>query len=611
MGHSPKTSEGDRITPAKRGEKVAHKASGGNIQDDACTDSDTTPVRQFRMDAVVSPEPSLPKSVEGTLFRPRLATHSGTSYTHVSSASFPGIKKKEKEKKKKKKSKAGETIVDRSKDKDPSKLVSLNDIRRHRQSVVTPEQGLSAKSIRRGSLGSSSGGMVDGGVSRYLSSNTPTQVTRVPSDTPSFMSTAADTERLPPLSLDIQPHESEHGRHSNSHPRSLDSPFLTTEQEDQRCGWTTPDNSFQSFRPFSGQAGQAGQTPDSPPVIPFEGLRSLPEENAEMNITQFFRKATMDVEKDLDTNILPMLHSPRTGACTIVEWSEEMEVGETLSQNTNTLVEVVYVGGFQCVRKKVILLSLANKALSVMDMKKCMRELEALTSLPPHKNIVQYLHHTLDDRELSLYLCRYSTSLHNFLSDCEREENGLLSPSLIQLVSLHISSGIRHLHAHNVIHRDLKSDNIFLVLGKGESVLRCVIGDFDSSKLLEKPENLTHSFVGTPSFLAPEMIGATKARSVGINPFKKKVELAHNNKIDIWGFGMILFEVLCLERPAVMAGSMDKRPRLSNDVVKELALKRFVKLYRQCTQLDFVRRPDAASIVSYLEGLSELAQSTM
>ncbi|HXG57839.1 MAG TPA: protein kinase [Thermoanaerobaculia bacterium] len=72
------------------------------------------------------------------------------------------------------------------------------------------------------------------------------------------------------------------------------------------------------------------------------------------------------------------------------------------------------------------------------------------------------------------------------------------------------------LHAAGVIHRDVKSDNVFLHRVNGGEVMKVV--DFGIAKLMNEPhERLTqHGTVGTPLFMAPErLLGYPYASEVG------------------------------------------------------------------------------------------------
>merc|ERR1712113_771745 len=105
------------------------------------------------------------------------------------------------------------------------------------------------------------------------------------------------------------------------------------------------------------------------------------------------------------------------------------------------------------------------------------------------------------------------------------ETTGLPEP-VLQHITRQIVTGLRELHSHNLLHRDVKPDNV-LVNSKGDARL----ADFGLSKFLEWDESdksgyrRTDSFIGTTAYLSPQ-------RSQG-----RLVSL----KEDIWAFGMVLY----------------------------------------------------------------------
>ena len=85
--------------------------------------------------------------------------------------------------------------------------------------------------------------------------------------------------------------------------------------------------------------------------------------------------------------------------------------------------------------------------------------------------------------------------------------------------------GLHYMHASRVLHRDLKTQNIFL-LGNG----RLVLGDLGVSKVLEGTMDFAQTSVGTPYYMSPEI-------------FKNK---PYNHKSDIWALGCVLYEMTTL-----------------------------------------------------------------
>tara|TARA_Y100000114_G_C11748474_1_gene322929 strand:+ start:297 stop:1202 length:906 start_codon:yes stop_codon:yes gene_type:complete len=88
--------------------------------------------------------------------------------------------------------------------------------------------------------------------------------------------------------------------------------------------------------------------------------------------------------------------------------------------------------------------------------------------------------------------------------------------------------GIEYLHKNNIIHRDIKSANIFLA--KEDHVL---IGDFGISKVLLNNKELTNTCIGTPFYMTPEMLQHKE----------------YDKSIDIWGLGCFLFELISFRPP--------------------------------------------------------------
>jgi len=100
-----------------------------------------------------------------------------------------------------------------------------------------------------------------------------------------------------------------------------------------------------------------------------------------------------------------------------------------------------------------------------------------------------------------------------------------INEKMMAYVMREILKGLVVLHDKKQIHRDLKSDNV-LVSSKGD----IKIADFGFAVQLTKEREMRDSTVGTPAWMAPELIRKQK----------------YNEKVDIWSTGIILLE-MCMK----------------------------------------------------------------
>ena len=87
---------------------------------------------------------------------------------------------------------------------------------------------------------------------------------------------------------------------------------------------------------------------------------------------------------------------------------------------------------------------------------------------------------------------------------------------------------VKHIHDRKIVHRDLKSQNIFLTR---MGIVK--LGDFGISRVLSHTHDMLHSFVGTWYYISPEIIKGHH----------------YSFKTDIWSLGVILYEMCALKLP--------------------------------------------------------------
>jgi len=101
--------------------------------------------------------------------------------------------------------------------------------------------------------------------------------------------------------------------------------------------------------------------------------------------------------------------------------------------------------------------------------------------------------------------------------------------------------GLYVIHQKGIMHRDIKSENLFLC---NDNVIK--IGDFGISKNAQ----IAQTFCGTPSYMAPEMFNFQE----------------YNNKVDIWSAGVILYELVMFKKPFV---NIKDEEELKDIIIKE------------------------------------------
>jgi len=100
-------------------------------------------------------------------------------------------------------------------------------------------------------------------------------------------------------------------------------------------------------------------------------------------------------------------------------------------------------------------------------------------------------------------MTRYATTLTSY-ARVRRKENRLFTRQEVISNALHIIKGLEQLHQHNIIHRDLKSDNIFLTMNPHGNIECMAIGDFDTAKVITEV-NQAMTTLGTPGYIVSRL----------------------------------------------------------------------------------------------------------
>ena len=119
-------------------------------------------------------------------------------------------------------------------------------------------------------------------------------------------------------------------------------------------------------------------------------------------------------------------------------------------------------------------------------------------------------------------------------------ESGNLVEHHVKIQFYQIAHAVAFLHSKNVCHRDLKLENILLL--ESGPTCRIKVTDFGLSKKWSST-NILETFVGTPNYMAPEVIQGAGEPSRDMLPY--------SCKSDCWSLGVILYILLSGRHPFV------------------------------------------------------------
>jgi NIMA (never in mitosis gene a)-related kinase len=140
--------------------------------------------------------------------------------------------------------------------------------------------------------------------------------------------------------------------------------------------------------------------------------------------------------------------------------------------------------------------------------------------------------------------------------------------------------GLRYIHGKKILHRDIKSMNIFLCK---EDEIR--IGDLGVAKAMAETANFAHTMVGTPYYLSPEMCE----------------EKPYNEKSDIWALGCVLYEMCTQKHPfeaTNQAALLLKILRGKFNPISSGYSAEMTEIVEACLCKDYRKRPSADALLN-------------
>lgn len=179
--------------------------------------------------------------------------------------------------------------------------------------------------------------------------------------------------------------------------------------------------------------------------------------------------------------------------------------------------------------RSIVVKQVPLEALSPKEREQTANEVALLATLQ-HPNVIGYLGAYVDEPTNTMNLVlEYADdgTLADRIKQCAARDSKLSAP-LVQRWFVQLALAVDHVHASRILHRDIKSANIFLT-----SSADVKLGDFGVSRKLSETRSMATTICGTPFYLAPELVRGQ----------------AYSQPADVWSLGCVLFEMLTLRRP--------------------------------------------------------------
>lgn len=232
----------------------------------------------------------------------------------------------------------------------------------------------------------------------------------------------------------------------------------------------------------------------------------------------------------------------------------------------------------------------ALKNLSDKEKENAINEVRILASIN-HRNIISYKEAFFDKQSESLCIVMELVDMGDLygqimkslkrqgstIPQADAEYEGLRE-DFIWRVFIQVVKGLKSMHDLNIMHRDLKSANVFL--NTDESVK---LGDMNVSKVATQ-EGLNFTQTGTPYYASPEV-------------WKDE---PYDIKSDIWSLGCVLYEMITLKPPFQASSMKGLFKRVCNGKIQRIPKTYSVELWtivKQMLNVNAKQRPDCTRLL--------------
>uniref|UniRef100_A0A673AN28 non-specific serine/threonine protein kinase n=1 Tax=Sphaeramia orbicularis TaxID=375764 RepID=A0A673AN28_9TELE len=253
------------------------------------------------------------------------------------------------------------------------------------------------------------------------------------------------------------------------------------------------------------------------------------------------------------------------------------------------LVEVVGNGTYGQVYKVGVILHLY--ACVFDEEEEIKLEINMLKKYSHHRNIATYygafIKKSPPGHDDQLWLVMEFCGAGSITDLVKNTKGNSLKEDWIAYISREILRGLAHLHAHHVIHRDIKGQNVLLTENAEVKLV-----DFGVSAQLDRTVGRRNTFIGTPYWMAPEVIACDE------NP-----DATYDYRSDLWSCGITAIEMaegappLCDMHPmrALFLIPRNPPPRLKS---KKWS-KKFFSFIEGCLVKNYTQRPPTEQLLKH------------
>lgn len=165
--------------------------------------------------------------------------------------------------------------------------------------------------------------------------------------------------------------------------------------------------------------------------------------------------------------------------------------------------------------------------LNKKERQQSLNEAKVLSSLR-HPNVINYIDSFLARKSDHLCIVMEFADGGDISNRIKNNHGINFTESQILDWLIQIVLSLHYVHQRKILHRDVKTQNIFLTQ---ENLVK--LGDFGIARTLSSTYDQASTFVGTPYYLSPELI----------------LERPYDHMSDVWALGVVLYELMALKHP--------------------------------------------------------------